>query len=294
MDVVSAQDIGHWDLTQDDFCCLKEWNEGRERELAMRLPFVMFLDIDRTCIGNATSLAGHYCLSQVVKELDDRRSMAHRIAPVPASYRNDIVRPGLGKSFREVRKSLRAVDGHDSLEIFVCSLGQRGLVTECKVPLIEDVAGIKFNRPLFCVSTTADENCQAFADGRKKLVRKCFDVAMRALVRKRKWRHLANDVEQWSTYLHSRRFLMVDDTPSVAYDAASNRKLVVCPPFDRCPVFDVLSCFPKRVRENANVIAYVEQNPKFFSQDTRKDMGMDSFWPAFAGAFRHAARARTL
>lgn len=152
-----------------------------------KLPFVLFLDVDRTLIGRANALAAHHCLQRVLQELADAGELprtACLLAAESDTYREELVRPGMGTSLRRLREGIKKADGHDALEIFVCSLGQASLVAERKVPLIEAVAGVRFNRPLFSASSKDDENCQATGDPKKKLVRQCFRTAIQSLLKK--------------------------------------------------------------------------------------------------------------
>ena len=257
-----------------------------------RLPFVLFLDIDRTLIGRAASLASHYLLQRVIAESRNNDcTAADVLAGVPADYAEALVRPGLSAALDSIRAALKAGDGYDSLEVFICSMGQKGLVADVKVPLIEAVAGVKFNRPLFCVSSAPDENCQATADAAKKLVYKCFCTAISTLaVKNKRWSHLSKDIETTVKQLHATRFLMIDDTRDVAWDAASNRRVLVCPPYERMPRWDVLAKAGKSSTSRPHLVRkFIEDNKgTLFASGTPEvvEEGEDDiFWPKCARMF---------
>lgn len=210
-----------------------------------RLPFVVFLDIDATLIGKAECLVAHYFLWRAYREaLTSRQSVStdkkdrvssHLQAELPVAG-PDLVRPHVGQGLRQMAQVIRALDGHDSLELFVASLGQKQTVQDCKVPGIECVTGLRFNRPLFSTSQDDADNCRSAVVESRKTVRQCFDRAMESLSRKARWKHL--DLAD-RELIFATRFLMIDDTPDVSMDAASNERLLTCPVYTKRPWYDV-------------------------------------------------------
>lgn len=205
-----------------------------------RLPFVVFLDVDKTLIGRAEGSVARFWLRRVVRELVEAGELPASAGPTPTDPRADmepLLRPGVGDALRRIRNAL----GH--VEYFVCSLGQQPVVAELKAPGIERAAGVRFRRPLFCVSTDDSCNCRSAASPDRKLVARCFARAVAELAR-RGYPALRNPSAAKRVY--SERFFMVDDTPGVAFDDASNGRLVTCPPYMHTPFCDPLEGIPPR------------------------------------------------
>lgn len=207
------------------------------------LPYVVFLDIDKTLIGRSHALVARFWLRRAIQELAREGALPPRLAhasPAPtapdAQVGPDLLRPGVGDALRAMQDAVLAPDGKSCVEFFICSLGTRPNVAECKVPGLERHTGVRFNRPLFCTSVDgAPDNCRSGAEADKKLVRSCLDRALAVLARRPRYaRALAEPGAAAQVFQH--RFLMIDDTPNIAVDPVVNRRaLLVCPPYEHAP-----------------------------------------------------------
>jgi hypothetical protein len=193
---------------------------------AKSLPTVVFLDVDYTLIGHSEAACDRYWVARVAKDVEDSHELPKGTCPEPLidalAEIEPLLRPNLRAGLIGLRQAL------PNCEIFVCSYGQRAVVEDLKVAGVERATRIRFNRPIFCCTSDRDANVKTSATHvKKKLVRKCFDVAARRLSRKYP---LLGDFKTVDKVFQT-RFFMVDDTPDIAYDAASNARLVVCPAY---------------------------------------------------------------
>jgi hypothetical protein len=236
------------------------------------LPLVIFFDIDRTLIGRADCLVTHYFLWKALREWSPE--LATALGNEPPIADETLVRPELGESLRRLFSALRRAEGADTIELFVCSLGTKHAVSECKVPGIERIARIRFNKPYFCTSYDDADNCRSYMDDSKKLVRPCFERAIDVLARKAKWRDIAGWLQQPATRqaMFDNRFIMIDDTPNVALEAESNSRLLCCDPYQVRPWYDVVAklrrSVPPRLLEGSKgrqlrsvLQGYLSRNP---------------------------------
>lgn len=222
------------------------------RDAMQQLPFIMFLDIDKTLIGQAHAASHRFWLHAAVRELAEAgvlpRGAGARLPVLdPAAEMAPLLRPGVAEGLRRIRRALPGA------ELFVCSAGTRALVHGLKVPGIERACGLKFNRPVFCASTDPRENCRSVAFGHLKLVRACFDRA--ALSLRRKYPALRDAAAREAVF--DTRFFMVDDTASVALDAPSNKRLIQCPPYEVRPWADPFEGVPRTILTHPLVMEYV-------------------------------------
>ena len=190
------------------------------------LPTVVFLDVDYTLIGHSEAACDRYWVARVAKDVEDSHELPRGTCPTPLidarAEMEPLLRPNLRAGLVGLQRAL------PDCEFFVCSYGQKAVVEDLKVAGIERATRVRFNRPIFSCTSDRDANVKtAAAHVKKKLVRKCFDVAARRLSRKYP---LLRDPKVVDGVFRS-RFFMVDDTPDIAYDAASNARLVVCPPY---------------------------------------------------------------
>ncbi len=264
----------------------------------MALPFILFLDIDKTMIGRSHALTARFWLRKAVQEMAREgvlpAALARRCPPATAEDAQvgpDLLRPGLGDALRAMARALRLAAGAPCLELFVCSLGTRANVAECKVPGIERHARVRFNRPLFCASQDgAPDNCRASSAEDKKLVRSCFLRAVQALSNKKRWASALARPGAVDAVWRS-RFLMIDDTPDIALDAESNARVHLCPAYQRQPWVDATAGAPRAALAHPAVRAYLKAHPpppRRRAEEAEEDA--DAFWPTFADAFCRAAR----
>jgi hypothetical protein len=232
------------------------------------LPIIVFLDLDKTVIGRSHAQVEHMFLRKVIEELVEvgevparvQAALSKRANASPADEIGPLVRPGFADAVRRIEAALGRV------EWFVCTMGMPLTVMELKVPGIERATKVRFNRPVF---TQAE--CRAATDDGKKLMWQCFQKAVAALARKEKYagvRHQLLDADTMRNVMFARRFFMVDDTPDVALDDASNRRLVTCPPYERArpssaePFPPPNSCASQRWRDTWLPAGYPTQAPK--------------------------------
>jgi hypothetical protein len=243
------------------------------------LPYIIFLDIDKTVIGRAHSVVERFFLRKVIAEVGAAGELdARKVVPLdPAAEMAPLLRPGFGDAIRRIKKAL---GGH--VELFVCTMGVPSTVMELKAPGIECSAGVRFNRPLFHRGI-----CQSSASPDKKLVGACFKVAAAALAR-RKYPALRDPAAVHRTF--HERFFMVDDLSDVAFDDASNKRMLVCPPYEHHPWSDPLEGVPASVLRSPKVALYVKERVGGWGQQKTPDGGnADDFWPSFATMVERAA-----
>jgi hypothetical protein len=186
---------------------------------ANQLPTVLFLDLDKTVIGRAHAAVERHFLRKVIDEVADAGELScGRPMPLaPEEEMAPLLRPGFADAIRRLRATL------PNLEVFVCTMGVHKNVMELKVPGIERATGLRFNRPVFC-----RDDCQSAAKEDLKLVGACFHRAIDALSKRKKYAFLKRDPAM-AVRVFDERFFMIDDTPRVAFDEASNARLITCP-----------------------------------------------------------------
>ena len=259
-----------------------------------RLPTVLFLDLDKTVIGRANAAVERFFLHRVVKEVADAGELpasARPRRPLDAvEAMASILRPGFGEAIRRLRRVF------PTLEVFVCTMGVPATVTELKVPGIEGASGVRFNRPLFHRGL-----CQSAAAEDRKLVGACFRQALQALSRRPRYAGLglATDAAV-ADRVFRERFLMIDDTPEVAFDSASNRRLLVCPPYTASGPdggLALTSGIPAAALRSPKVAEYLatveerqRKKPIVVTAEERAASATDAFWPSLAAAAEAAGR----
>jgi hypothetical protein len=245
----------------------------------MQLPTIVFLDIDKTIIGRANAAVERYFLHKVIHEVIDAGELPSSARPSPAlspeAEMGPLIRPGFAQAMRHLRGTL------PNLELFVCTMGTPSTVSELKVPGIERATGVRFNRPLFhrtlCQSVTVED---------RKLVGSCFRQAIAALSKRKKYAGL--DRPSVAARVFREHFFMVDDTANVAFDDASNARLVVCPPYEFMPApAGLLTGVPPVALRSPKVASYAAARGLHRG---RKDDGdhddgdHDTFWATLAAA----------
>lgn len=245
----------------------------------VRLPYIIFTDMDHTLIGQAEAECDRYWVMRVAKDLEESHELPQGTCPDPLiDARSEIaplLRPGVGAGLRKIRAALP-----DS-EFFVCSYGQQSILNDLKMKGFEAATGFRFRRPFFSVTSDEETNLKPASSHKTKLVRKCFDVACARLAR-RVYPDLrdAKAVEE----VFRNRFFMVDDKFGIAYDKASNSRLVVCPPytFRPPPRANKFEGLPSKVLRHPKVRDFIlnglssKQLPE---QQSDKD---DNFWERLA------------
>lgn len=83
---------------------------------------------------------------------------------------------------------------------------------------------------------------------------------------------------------------MVDDTPNVAWDDASNRRMVVCRAFERMPAWDVLRGVHRDALHHPKVLKYIDDNASLFAGAEPQMFTGDDFWQRFVDAFLDVGR----
>jgi hypothetical protein len=268
---------------------------GRRHLDPARLPTVLFLDLDKTVIGRANAAVERFFLHRVVKEVADAGELPESARPRrpvdPVEEMASILRPGFGDAMRRLRRVF------PTLEVFVCTMGVPATVTELKVPGIEGAAGVRFNRPLFHRGL-----CQSAAAEDRKLVGACFRQALQALSRRPRYAGLGLATDAAVADLVFReRFLMIDDTPEVAFDAASNRRLLVCPPYTapgpEGSAVAGIAGIPAAALRSPKVAEYLagvedrkRKKPIVVTPEERSASAADAFWPSLAAAAEAAGR----
>lgn len=256
-----------------------------------KLPFVLFLDVDKTLIGRANHAVNRFWLIRVINELiesEELSSLTHlRDHVIPS----DLIRPGVVQGLQALR------DAHDGdLEIFICSLGTAEVVHNCKLPTLlkhvfdEKRTGLALNRPIFCASSDFTENCRSAANipghPEKKAVKSCFLRAMDALRKKKKWKAVLSEAGAAERVFED-RFIMIDDTMDVASDDASNQRMLVCPPYEYTPWESLTAGLPAAALKHPKVQAYLRDsggdkdcgdNDKRSVLHQKKIKSADDFW----------------
>ena len=251
------------------------------------LPTVVFLDIDRTIIGRANASVERFFLRKVIAQLGEAGEIPTSRLPQPpyispALEMDPVLRPGFADAIQRIRKVFANV------ELFVCTMGVPVTVTDHKVPGIEAVSGVRFNRPLF-----HRDFCQSAASKERKLVAQCFRHAIEALSHKKKYREALSDPARCRR-VFDERFFMVDDTLDVAFDDRSNARLIKCPPFQYMPESDPFVGIGAAVLKSPKVARYIREahgpkSPKSHSnrnhsKHSTKNHESDGFWPELADA----------
>ena len=194
------------------------------------LPYIVFWDVDKTMIGHADAACDRYWLMRHLKDLEDSHVLPRGTCPTPLIDARREIEPLLRPGLRAGLDAIRAALPGAAAEFFVCSYGKECVLEDLKVKGIEEATGLSFCRPIFCVSSDQARNVQP-ASGKKKLVRKNFDEAARSLARK----YPALEDPAVVDEVFRSRFFMVDDTRGIAFDAASNERVIVCPAFEHRP-----------------------------------------------------------
>jgi hypothetical protein len=202
------------------------------KAFTMSLPCIVFWDVDKTMIGYADAACDRYWLMRHLQNLEDSHVLPRGTCPSPLiDARREIeplLRPGLRAGLDAIRAALSP---RGAAEFFVCSYGKECVLEDLKVRGIEEAIGPMFNRPIFCVSSDQARNVQPACGKKVKLIRKNFDEAARSLVHK----HPALEDPAVVDEVFRTRFFMVDDTEGIAFDAASNERVIVCPAFEHRP-----------------------------------------------------------
>lgn len=265
-----------------------------------KLPFICFLDIDKTMIGRSHALTARFWLRRVIAELVDagevQVSLKTQKCPLSsdpdAHVGADLIRPRLGEALRLMKSA-----SNNGIEFFVCSLGTRPNVAQCKVPGIEKCIGMRFNRPLFCTSVDGEvDNCNAAtAPGNKKLVYQNFCTAIAVLAKRKKWA-AALSKKGAMQHVFDKRFIMIDDTPDVALSDACNARIVTCTPYEHTPWVSATAGIPEELLRHPRVSSYLRANPppRRDNNESRpavsSNMSDDDWWPRFAQIFADAVR----
>jgi hypothetical protein len=195
-----------------------------------KLPVIAFLDLDKTVIAKPHAQVEHLFLRKIVQELGDAGEIPARLLaqlpepPLPEDEIGPLLRPGFADAVRRINAALGP-----NVEWFVCTMGFPITVSELKLPGIERATGLRMNRPVF-----DQPACRAAVDDGSKLVWQCFQKAIVSLQRKKKYAPVREQLRDPKVVLDvfTQRFFMVDDTPNVAFDSASNMRLITCPPYE--------------------------------------------------------------
>ena len=225
-----------------------------------KLPYVVFLDVDRTLIGNTRTCGHRFMIRRVIQELAEAGVIAPEAAatvrPIdPAAEMMHALRPGVADALHRIRSALPGT------EFFLCTLGFHDIVHGCRAPGIEAATGVRFRRPMFCSGATYDpDNCRTLSScGRKKLVGRCFARALESL--REDYPALERGGADAARTVFEERFLMVDDTPAVAIDAPSNARLIVCPPYRHTgPWVDPFWGVPQELLAHKEVETFVRES----------------------------------
>ena len=242
------------------------------RIATIKLPTIIFLDLDKTVIGRADAAVERFFLRKVIDEVFDAGELAERPRPLsPKDEMGPLIRPGFGEAMQRIKKAL---------PIFACTMGVAATVIEMKVPGIEQATGIRFNRPIFHKGI-----CQSAADPGKKLVRQCFDLAIDHLAKRSKY---GDCLRRRRNKVFEERFFMVDDTADVAFDDASNAKMVLCPPYVYAPrvrsYVDPFVGIDSKVLESPKVALYIASMKVNAEEKEKTQTALDTFWPDLAHA----------
>ena len=202
------------------------------RKPTIKLPLVVVLDIDGTCIGDVTPISKHYDIHTLASHLSDLEKINCKIPALDFKYFFDnypITRPG----FKEFIASLPK-----NAEIFFYTAGPAHWANII-APQIAKYIGIRYNRPIF----SREESVVGMYHPFKKSIKLIMPDVVKTLRSRYKGLTLENLKD---------RIFIVDDVQSNTID--ENPRQILCPDYDykEC-LIDITYGIPKEALNHPDV-----------------------------------------
>lgn len=184
------------------------------------VPLVVILDLDRTLVGNTTSLISHWLIMKQYGLQDDARS--HIIE----CLKEGVARP----YFMEFIKNMK--HEYKNVEYFIYTASSdewAKIIIEC----FEELYNIHFNRPIFA----RQSHC---VFGFKLLISVIPDI-VECINSKYVSKHTYEEIRD--------KIVIFDDCPFVYEDHDDMKKVIQCPAYKQSAFIDTLSYFPIEIKQ---------------------------------------------
>lgn len=216
----------------------QEGGDARAQQTQQQ-PFVLLLDMDGTMIGHIIPQVCEYELLNAVQEMTarDKLSSPSTKSGSGSASKLKAMKAGLVERLRYgvLRPHMdwfvkTASSGLPNMELFVYTASDDGWA-KFIVPCIEEVLGIKFNRPLF-----TRKHC-VYVDNEYK---KSLDKVMPVVHKKLRTKYKLPPTTSESVKQLGQRAALLDNNPTVLLHSSDAPRLIRCPTYNFAYHYDVL------------------------------------------------------
>lgn len=207
-----------------------------------RLPFIFFIDLDKTLVGDVSLLVSWLFVHRYASRLVAAGELDAAVPPLDfgsVMASKPVVRPGYADFHQALAKSVQGA------EFFVLTCGSADWAAEL-VPQLERHLRVVFNRPLFARESSCIQYMGGSRWNMQKSVHATLAHAAKALAAK--YPALRGKADAELVGLLRDRVLLVDDQTHL-----SNGRQITCSEYIPMCHFDMLQGWPKSLTQHAGI-----------------------------------------